>query len=282
MRGNFLQHGHYGHFGPHLPHGRHREELGQDNCSGRHQAHHPQEGHHMRGRWPHGPRGHNWGGFFGGGEGNEQWGGFGGPGGPGGPGGRPRGRDRMERGMLRYIILGVLQSGPKHGYEIIKHFEEHTGGQYAPSPGTLYPTLQFMEDLGLVRSDQEADKRVYHLTEAGEAELKEHLSRSQGFWARYKEHVPSGPIMSELNFVRDAVNDLTRTVGGGIRTAAFSGDTETVRKIRLVLERCQNEVREIIARGTEAGSTPQANGDITQPEESKGVSSGSGDETIQM
>src|SRR3982074_1418623 len=76
------------------------------------------------------------------------------------------GRERLERGMLRYVILYVLRDGPKHGYEVIKHLEERTGGFYSPSPGTLYPTLQYMEDLGLVKSDQDEGRRVYQLTDA--------------------------------------------------------------------------------------------------------------------
>jgi DNA-binding PadR family transcriptional regulator len=160
--------------------------------------------------------------------------------------------------MLRYVILYVLRDGSKHGYEIIKHLEERTGGLYSPSPGTLYPTLQYMEDLGLVRSDQDEGRRVYELTDAGRADLEEHLAMAEGFWHRFRDRTPSGPSRSEFGFLKDALNDLDRTVHGGLRSAAMAGDHDTIRRMRLALERCQNEIREIIAQGAQA---PAAGGE---------------------
>jgi DNA-binding PadR family transcriptional regulator len=214
--------------------GRHRHEHG---------LHGPFGAWHHRGRY----------GFFG--EGGQhgrgpfggRHGGWGGPGGPGWPGGR----DRLERGMLRYVILDVLSDGPKHGYEIIKQLEERTAGRYSPSPGALYPTLQYLEDLGLVKSNQEEDRRVYQLTDAGRAELEEHKSHTESFWSRFHQGVPSGAVLHEVNFLRDAVGDLNRTVGGALRAAAMAGNTDTVRKIRQALERTQNEIREIVAQGVQ-------------------------------
>jgi DNA-binding PadR family transcriptional regulator len=219
-----------------------------------HAGHGGHGGHNWRNRW-HGRGGdRDWRGFFGG-EGNpwwegQQWGSWFG----GGPGG---GRERLERGTLRYIIMDVLKDGPKHGYEIIKQLEERTQGIYSPSPGTLYPTLQLLEDQGIVRSDQESDRRVYHLTDSGHAELDKNAALVEGFWARFRERTPSGPNLHEMKFAGDALKDLLRTVGGGMRNAVLSGDPDTVRKIRLALERCQNEIREIIAQGATGSTTPE-------------------------
>ncbi len=194
-------------------------------------------------------------------EGGWPWGGPGGPGGFSGFGGFGPfgpGRERLERGLLKYVILSVLKDGPKHGYDIIKYLEEKTGGHYTPSPGTLYPTLQLLEDQGLVRSEQEGEKRVYSLTEAGHAELDKQHNAVEGFWTRFRERIPSGANMYELKFAGDAFKDLLRTVGGGLRSGAFAQNPETVRKIRQALERCQNEIREILtgsAAGKEADST---------------------------
>lgn len=188
-----------------------------------------------RGRWHgrgHGP-GWNWGDFF-----NE---------GRGGSWGGPWGRERMERGMLRHVILSVLRDGPRHGYEIIKHIEERTHGLHSPSPGALYPTLQYLEDLGLVRSEQQGDKRVYHLTDSGRAELDKQHSTVDGFWSRFEHDMPPEASMYEMKFARDAFIDLLRTLGDGLRAGAITRDTDTVRRIREALERCQNEVREIMS-----------------------------------
>ena len=100
--------------------------------------------------------------------------------------GGPHGRAR--RGEARYVLLDTLRDGPKHGYEIIKALEERSAGRYTPSPGTVYPTMQFLEDQGLVRAEQEAERRVYALTEQGRAALESHAADLTDFWARF-----SGP-----------------------------------------------------------------------------------------
>jgi DNA-binding PadR family transcriptional regulator len=92
--------------------------------------------------------------------------------------GRPKGRwggGRMfEQGDLRYVVLRLLEEKPRHGYEIIKALEERFGGAYAPSPGTVYPTLQLLEDLGYARVVPGAEgKKVYEITDEGRKHLAE-------------------------------------------------------------------------------------------------------------
>ena len=197
-----------------------------------------------RGRWHGQRRGHgsNWGDFFS--EGRGGWGG-------------PWARERMERGMLRHVILSVLKDGPRHGYEIIKHVEERTHGLHSPSPGALYPTLQYLEDLGLVRSEQQGDKRVYHLTDAGRAELDKQHSTVESFWSRFSEDMPPDASMHELRFAGDALKDLLRTLADGLKAGALTRDTDTVRRVRESIERCQNEIRQIISESS-AGKSGQS------------------------
>jgi DNA-binding PadR family transcriptional regulator len=92
--------------------------------------------------------------------------------------GRPRGRWRggrmFEQGDLRYVVLRLLEEKPRHGYDIIKALEERFGGAYAPSPGTVYPTLQMLEDLGYARVVPGPEgKKVYEITDEGRAHLAE-------------------------------------------------------------------------------------------------------------
>jgi DNA-binding PadR family transcriptional regulator len=175
-------------------------------------------------------------------------------GGRGGGRGWRGGRERMERGRLRYLILDALRDGPKHGYEIIKRIEDRTNGWYAPSPGTVYPTLQMLEDLGLVRSETAEGRRVYHLTDAGRAELDDNSERVDEVWARFGGRQRRGPDLGELAFLRDEVIDLLRTtVQVAARDAFHRDDPETLREIRRALERCKNEIRDIGSRQ----STPQ-------------------------
>ncbi len=108
--------------------------------------------------------------------------------GRGGGGGR-RGRRRMfESGELRLVLLKLIADDPRHGYELIKAIEELTEGDYAPSPGVVYPTLNMLEDIGfIVERKSEDSKKVYEATPEGsthlaenEAEVAELIERLEG------------------------------------------------------------------------------------------------------
>ncbi|WP_189219683.1 MULTISPECIES: PadR family transcriptional regulator [Streptomyces] len=102
--------------------------------------------------------------------------GFGGPGfGPGPWGGRGRGgpRGRARRGDVRASILALLRDRPMHGYEMIQEIAERSGGTWKPSPGSVYPTLQLLEDEGLITSESTGGKKLFSLTEAGRATADE-------------------------------------------------------------------------------------------------------------
>lgn len=158
-----------------------RGEHDRPGPPGRGRRHH-RGGPHPRGRGfgPGGPFGP--GGFGPGGFGP---GGFG-PGGPFGPGrgfGR-RGR-RTARGDVRTAVLAVVADGPRHGYEIIQEITARSGGQWKPSPGSVYPMLSQLEDEGLVRSEQTEGRRVVHLTEEGTRHVEEHRATLDAVWAPF-------------------------------------------------------------------------------------------------
>ena len=105
----------------------------------------------------------------------------------GGPGGMwfggPRfGGGRRPRGDVRLAILALLGESPMHGYQMIQEITERSGGRWAPSPGSVYPTLQALEDEGLVVATKSEGKRVYELTDAGRAQLDELGERAQAPW----------------------------------------------------------------------------------------------------
>jgi DNA-binding PadR family transcriptional regulator len=68
---------------------------------------------------------------------------------------------------VRPALLALLAEGPKHGYQLIQELAERTDGRWRASPGSVYPTLQQLEDEGLVRAEEMDGKRVFHLTDAG-------------------------------------------------------------------------------------------------------------------
>jgi len=87
-------------------------------------------------------------------------------------------------GEIRLALLSMLESGPKHGYELMKELETKSGGIYKASAGAIYPALQQLEDEGLVTSDQPSGKRTYLLTDAGKAELERSRDGEEDLAAR--------------------------------------------------------------------------------------------------
>ena len=79
-----------------------------------------------------------------------------------------QGRPRAERGNMSIIILHVLGDKPMHGYEIIRTLEEKSRGIWRPSPGSVYPTLQLLEEQGLILGEDQQGKKIYSITPKGE------------------------------------------------------------------------------------------------------------------
>jgi DNA-binding PadR family transcriptional regulator len=79
----------------------------------------------------------------------------------------------FSHGRLRLYLLKLLDDGPKHGYELIRLLEDRFLGLYAPSAGTIYPRLQRMETEGLVTHTAAGGRKVYEITDAGRAELRQ-------------------------------------------------------------------------------------------------------------
>ncbi|MBF8172677.1 MULTISPECIES: PadR family transcriptional regulator [Streptomyces] len=143
----------------------------------------------------------------------------GGPGGPGGPfgpgfghggpwGGRGRGgpRGRARRGDVRASILALLKDRPMHGYEMIQEIAERSGGAWKPSPGSVYPTLQLLEDEGLIASESEGGKKLFALTEEGRTAAGE---GPEAPW----EDASKGVDWEALNDVRQAGFGLMEAFG---------------------------------------------------------------------
>ena len=83
----------------------------------------------------------------------------------------------FEAGRMKLLVLHLIQQSPKHGYEIIKEISDLVGGGYSPSAGTIYPTLNWLEDMSFVTVENtESDRKQYHITQIG----TEHLQQQQG------------------------------------------------------------------------------------------------------
>jgi DNA-binding PadR family transcriptional regulator len=88
-------------------------------------------------------------------------------GGRGGWGGRHGGGRRAGRGDIRAAVITLLDEAPMHGYQIIQELVERSHGAWRPSPGSIYPALQLLQDEGLVTAEETDGKRVFTLTDAG-------------------------------------------------------------------------------------------------------------------
>src|SRR5215467_10352871 len=108
------------------------------------------------------------------------------------PGGRPwgaafsfgRGQRFFEAGEVRLAILSLLSEGPKHGYQLMKEMSDRSGGVYRASAGSVYPTLQQLEDEGLIEASMQNGRRVFRLTPAGRAELEKDPEAVRRIWER--------------------------------------------------------------------------------------------------
>ena len=167
-------------------------------------------------------------------------------GGRGGRKGRRRGRRRVwfESGDMKYVILKLLREKPMHGYEVMKALEEQTHGCYSPSPGTVYPTLQWLEDEGLVRGNDESGKKIYATTEEGLAFLEENRGTVDDIFDRVEETIES--------IFTDPMPEITRLVGKLVpnvyRSAwRFREDEEKRRRVQTILEQAVKDLDELVA-----------------------------------
>jgi DNA-binding PadR family transcriptional regulator len=123
--------------------------------------------------------------------------------------GSGRGRHRVRRGDVRSAILALLDDRPMHGYEMITELEERTGGRWRPSAGSIYPTLQLLEDEGLVTAEEVEGRKVYSLTEAGQKAVPER-AEGQRPWEEGDEDSPRFEARQELFRLIGAAKQLAR------------------------------------------------------------------------
>ena len=116
---------------------------------------------------------------------------FGPPPPPGGWGrGGGRGRKRMfESGQLRLVLLKLIADEPRHGYDLIRAIEDLTGGDYAPSPGVVYPTLTMLQDMGLIEeAPGEGARKPFQITDEGRKHLGENEAEAEELFERLEGH----------------------------------------------------------------------------------------------
>ncbi len=141
----------------------------------------------------------------------------------------------MRRGDIKVALLRTLLDGPAHGYEIIGRLEEKSGGLWRPSPGSVYPTLQMLEEQDLLRSHEQDGKRVYELTDAGRAEA-ESAQNDQFPWEGAEGL--SGRRALRLAFAQLAL---------AMKQVQAAGDSDLVDRAAQILKEARQKLYQLLA-----------------------------------
>jgi DNA-binding PadR family transcriptional regulator len=170
------------------------------------------------------------------------WGGFGGfPFGGPGHGGGPFGRGRKaRRGDIRTAALLLLAEEPRNGYQIMQEVQERSEGVWRPSPGSVYPALQQLEDEGLIRSQETDGRKLFALTEAGQALVQERGDDQPAPWEQM-----SGDV-SDVTF---ELAKLIREVCSAFVQVMRTGSESQMAKAREVLVAARRDLYQVLADG---------------------------------
>jgi DNA-binding PadR family transcriptional regulator len=146
-----------------------------------------------------------------------------------------RGGTRARRGDVRAAVLALLAERPMHGYEMIKELEERTGGAWRPSAGSIYPTLQLLEDEGLVKGEEVEGRKVYSLTDSGREAVPERAEGNRP-WEEGDEDSPRF----------DTRRELFRTVAAA-KQVVRSDDDEQLTKASEILKDARRKLYGLLA-----------------------------------
>ncbi|MFT3972781.1 MAG: DUF2218 domain-containing protein [Amaricoccus sp.] len=187
--------------------------------------------------------------------------------GPGRGHGSPGGRRPFDYGDLRLIVLGMIAETPRHGYELMKAIEARTGGGYTPSPGVIYPTLSWLEDMGYAASEAGGGRRSYRLTDEGAAflaanrEAVEALDGRLGAPHRRRERLE--PVMEAMGALKSALR--ARFARGPVDEAAANDIAAAIRAAAEQVGATMAETETVGALQSEAVvTTPKAAGYAAQ------------------
>ncbi len=148
-----------------------------------------------------------------------------------------RGRGRGRRGDVRFAVLALLSERPMHGYEMMQELSERSRGMWRPSPGSLYPALQLLEDQGLVRSETAEGRRQFTLTDAGRVELH----------ARPRAFAPWESILHDADQSDVALRAAMKHVVVAVHQVTEAGTTEQKEKAEALLKELRRQMYLLLA-----------------------------------
>jgi DNA-binding PadR family transcriptional regulator len=138
---------------------------------------------------------------------------------------------------VRVAVLLALADEPMHGYQIMQRLEERSGGAWRPSPGSVYPTLQLLEDQGLVKGAESEGRRVFSLTESGDAEV-----------AELKERIGDTPWgEGAATDPRFALRQAAASLAGAVKQVAVSGTADDAQQALVILREARKQIYALLA-----------------------------------
>jgi DNA-binding PadR family transcriptional regulator len=167
---------------------------------------------------------------------------FGDEGWSGGRRGR-RSKRMFESGELRLVLLKLIADEPRHGYDLIRAIEDLTGGEYAPSPGIIYPTLTLLQDMGLIEeASGEGARKPFQATDEGRKHLEERAEEVEALFERLADLAPderatAGPAIGRA--IKNLMTALSHRIGrDGL-------DEELLHEIAAILDEAAQRVERV-------------------------------------
>jgi DNA-binding PadR family transcriptional regulator len=148
-----------------------------------------------------------------------------------------RGR-KARRGDIRTAALLLLAEEPRNGYQIMQEIEERSSGVWRPSPGSVYPALQQLEDEGLIRSQESEGRKLFGLTDAGRAAVQERDPDAPAPWDQMSSDV--GETAHELG-------QAARSAMVAFAQVMRTGDERQMAQAQAVLANTRRELYRILA-----------------------------------
>jgi DNA-binding PadR family transcriptional regulator len=154
-----------------------------------------------------------------------------------------RARRMFESGELRLVLLKLIADEPRHGYDLIRAIEELTGGEYAPSPGVVYPTLTLLQDMGFIEEAAgEGPRKPFQATDEGRAHLEERKEEVEALFERLSDLKPraenmAGPAIGRA--IKNLMTALSHRVGrDGL-------DEELLHEIAAILDEAAQRIERV-------------------------------------
>lgn len=159
-----------------------------------------------------------------------------------------RQRRFFKRGDLKLLILELLQERPRHGYDVIRALEDRFGGVHAPSPGTIYPTLELLADLSLVAGKpDDGGRRIFAITSAGQDLLREQGPAIDGIRRRMNEWWAPG--------TRERLRSVHQELRGIHRAVAQAGGqvgSEGLAQIQSIVISARRDINQVLEQNSDA------------------------------